>query len=279
MDTLPDNITQQVQQALQEDIGSGDLTAALLTKQLTCTAKIISRQHAMLCGTPWVNEVYQQLDPQCEIHWRKKEGELIYDGDIICRIKGPAHILLTGERTALNFLQTLSGVATKARRYANATEGTSTKVLDTRKTIPGWRQAEKYAVRCGGCYNHRMGLFDAILIKENHISALGSVRAAIEKALALSKDETPIEIEVESLAELEEALDTGAKRILLDNFNHSDIVQAVTLNNKQAELEVSGNITLDNIGAIAATGIDYISTGDLTKNISAVELSMQFSDL
>lgn len=279
MDTLPDNITQQVQQALQEDIGSGDLTAALLTKQLTCTAKIISRQHAMLCGTPWVNEVYQQLDQQCEIHWRKKEGELIYDGDTICRIKGPAHILLTGERTALNFLQTLSGVATKARRYANATEGTGTKVLDTRKTIPGWRQAEKYAVRCGGCYNHRMGLFDAILIKENHIRALGSVRAAIEKALALSKDETPIEIEVESLAELEEALDTGAKRILLDNFNHSDIVQAVTLNNKQAELEVSGNITLDNIGAIAATGIDYISTGDLTKNISAVELSMQFSDL
>jgi nicotinate-nucleotide pyrophosphorylase (carboxylating) len=279
MDKLPDNITQQVQQALQEDIGSGDLTAALLTEQMTCTAKIISRQHAMLCGTPWVNEVYHQLDQQCEIHWRKKEGELVYDGDIICHIKGPAHILLTGERTALNFLQTLSGIATKARRYANATEGTSTKVLDTRKTIPGWRQAQKYAVRCGGCYNHRMGLFDAVLIKENHIRALGSVRTAIKKALELSKEGTPIEIEVESLTELEEALDAGAKRILLDNFNYNDVVQAVTLNGKKAALEVSGNITLDNIGAMAETGIDYISTGDLTKNVSAVELSMQFSDL
>lgn len=279
MDKLPDNITQQVQQALQEDIGSGDLTAALLTEQMTCTAKIISRQHAMLCGTPWVNEVYHQLDQQCEIHWRKKEGELVYDGDIICHIKGPAHILLTGERTALNFLQTLSGIATKARRYANATEGTSTKVLDTRKTIPGWRQAQKYAVRCGGCYNHRMGLFDAVLIKENHIRALGSVRTAIKKALELSKDGTPIEIEVESLTELQEALDAGAKRILLDNFNYNDVVQAVALNNKKAELEVSGNITLDNIGTMAETGVDYISTGDLTKNVSAVELSMQFFDL
>lgn len=279
MDKLPDNITQQVQQALQEDIGSGDLTAALLTEQVTCTAKIISRQHAVLCGTPWVNEVYHQLDQQCKIHWRKKETDLIYDGDIICHIEGPAHILLTGERTALNFLQTLSGIATKAKRYANAIEGTSTKVLDTRKTIPGWRQAQKYAVRCGGCYNHRMGLFDAILIKENHIHALGSVRAAIEKALALAKDETLIEIEVESLAELQEALDAGAKRILLDNFNYSDVVQAVALNNGKAELEVSGNITLDNIGAMAETGVDYISTGDLTKNISAVELSMLFFDL
>ncbi|GMQ91719.1 MAG: carboxylating nicotinate-nucleotide diphosphorylase [Gammaproteobacteria bacterium] len=279
MDKLPDNIAQQVQQALQEDIGSGDLTAALLTEQVICMAKIISRQHAVLCGTPWVNEVYHQVDQQCEVHWRKKEGELIYDGDIICHIKGPAHILLTGERTALNFLQTMSGIATKAKRYANATEGTSAKVLDTRKTIPGWRQAEKYAVRCGGCYNHRMGLFDAVLIKENHIRALGSVKAAVEKALALSKDETPIEIEVESLAELEEALDAGAKRILLDNFNYSDVVRAVALNNKKAELEVSGNITLDNISAMAETGIDYISIGDLTKNISAVELSMQLSDL
>ncbi len=273
---VQNEIRKSVQAALEEDIGPGDLTAALLEPDQILDARIISREQAVFCGRDWFNEVFRQLDKSITIRWRVEDGDTVQADQILCRLTGPAPALLTGERTALNFLQTLSGIATKSRRYANEVAGTGVKVLDTRKTLPGWRQAEKYAVRCGGCDNHRMGLYDAMLIKENHIAAAGSVVAALSRARQQIKQGIPVEIEVENLAQLEEALGAGAKRILLDNFDLPTTQAAVEANQGQAELELSGGVDLDKIRTYAETGVDFISVGDLTKNITAIDFSMRY---
>lgn len=271
--TVP--IEEEVRRALTEDIGIGDITAALIPKSSTMVATVLCREAAILCGTSWFTEVFRELDTGIIVDWAQTDGNLIAADQIICTLRGPSRPILTGERTALNFLQTLSGTATTAHRYASAIAGLPTKVLDTRKTIPGLRQAQKYAVRCGGCHNHRYGLYDGILIKENHLLAAESITAAVESARACSKG-LPIEIEVENLHELQQALAAGADRLLLDNFTLSDLSKAVRINQKQAILEASGNITLENIRQVAETGIDYISVGALTKNIQAIDMSMRF---
>ena len=265
--------------ALSEDIGSGDLTAALIDADAVVGATILAREPLVLAGQPWVDEVFAQLDQNVIVDWYVGDGEYAESDDVICKLVGPARALLSGERTALNFLQTLSSTATITARYVKAIEGTGAKVLDTRKTLPGLRQAQKYAVTCGGGENHRCGLFDAILIKENHIKSAGGIRAALQRAEALS-DDVMIEIEVETGEELIEALQAGASRILLDNFTLQDLEQAVATNRRfgyvAAELEASGNVTLDSIRSIAETGVDYISVGGLTKHVDAIDFSMLF---
>lgn len=278
---LQDVIRTDVRRALAEDIGSGDITAALIPETATATATVITREAAVVCGIEWVNEVFRQLGtdlyPGVYIDWQVRDGDSVVPNQRLCTISGPARTLLTGERTALNFLQTLSATATLAKRYAEAVAHTKAKVLDTRKTIPGLRRALKYAVTCGGCHNHRIGLYDGILIKENHIAAAGSITAALEQAKAMGHG-VPIEVEVETLYELREALDAGANILLLDNFNLQDLTSAVAMNNGKAKLEASGGVTLETIPYIAETGVDYISTGELTKHIHAVDLSMRFED-
>jgi nicotinate-nucleotide pyrophosphorylase (carboxylating) len=268
-----------VASALSEDIGSGDLTASLVDAEEIAGATIIARESLVLCGQPWVDEVFSQLDEAVIIDWYIGDGQTAESDDVICKLVGPARTLLTGERTALNFLQTLSATATKTSEYVNAVSGMKTRILDTRKTLPGLRLAQKYAVRCGGGLNHRAGLFDAILIKENHIKSAGGITAALKSAQSQHAD-VLIEIEVESHDELLEALDAGAARILLDNFSIDELRRAVETNQDYgytaAELEASGNITLDSIRDIAATGVDYISTGALTKNVDAIDFSMLF---
>ena len=229
----------------------------------------------MLCGTAWVDEVFRALDAGVAVAWHHVDGDVLAAGDVICRLRGPARALLTGERTALNFLQTLCGTATLARRWAQAVAGTGTRVLDTRKTVPGLRLAQKYAVVCGGCHNHRVGLYDAVLIKENHIAAAGSVGAALAAARALAPD-LEVEIEVETLDQLREALAAGARRVLLDNFSPERLREAVALAGGRARLEASGGVTIDNVRAIAETGVDDVSVGALTKDVRAVDLSMRF---
>lgn len=265
--------------ALAEDVGDGDLTAALIDEDEVAGATIIAREPLVLAGHPWATEVFRQLDERILADWYIEDGQRAETDDVICKLVGPARALLTGERTALNFLQTLSGTATLTARYVAAVAGTRATVLDTRKTLPGLRQAQKYAVRCGGGENHRAGLFDAILIKENHIKSAGSITEALRRAQA-AKDDVLVEVEVESLDELREALDAGAARILLDNFSLDDLREAVTVNAGYgyvgAELEASGNVDLDTIGDIAATGVDYISAGAITKNVRAIDLSMLF---
>jgi len=265
--------------ALAEDVGAGDLTASLVDADAIVGAQIIARESLVLCGEEWVNEVFRQLDENIIIDWYIGDGGHAEADDIICKLVGPARTLLTGERTALNFLQTLSSTATTTSKYVKAVEGTRAAVLDTRKTIPGLRLAQKYAVTCGGGKNHRVGLFDAILIKENHIKSAGSITAALDSAGALDAD-VLIEVEVENQDELLEALNAGAQRVLLDNFSVGDLQQAVETNQGfgyvAAELEASGNVTLETIREIAETGVDYISTGALTKNIEAADLSMLF---
>lgn len=258
---------------VEEDVGAGDITAQIIPETASATAEVVTREAAVLCGQSWFESVFICLNAALDIHWLAREGEGIEPGRVVCTLQGPARPLLTGERAALNLLQTLSATATVSRRYAEAVAGTGCKVLDTRKTIPGLRKAQKYAVRCGGCFNHRMGLYDAILIKENHIIAAGSIAKAVAAARALSK--APVEIEVESLEELQEALGAGPDRILLDNFTLAAIAEAVKLTAGQAELEASGNIDLDNCRRYAETGVDYISVGALTKNVQAVDLSMR----
>lgn len=270
-----DQIIAQVEAALSEDLGPGDPSAALIPAGRLAQAELISRESAVLCGIPWFEAVFRLLDPGVRIDWEVGEGDPIAPRQRLCRIQGQARALLTGERTALNYLQTLSGTATLARRYAEAVAGLPVEVLDTRKTIPGLRRQQKYAVRCGGCHNHRLGLFDAVLIKENHIRAAGSIPAALAAARAMYPD-LPIEIEVEDLDELRIALDAGATLILLDNFDLDRLRQAVALNAGRARLEASGGITLDNIRAVAATGVDRISVGSLTKDVRAVDLSLRF---
>ncbi len=260
--------------ALAEDVGSGDLTGELIRATATATAVVISREHAVLCGGPWFDVVYRQLDPAIRIDWQVADGRPVEPDQQVCTIDGPARALLTGERTALNFLQALSGTATEARRFADAVAGTGARVLDTRKTLPGLRRAQKYAVRCGGCHNHRMGLFDAVLIKENHILSIGSIAAAVADVRRRHPSQ-PAEVEVENLQELEEALQAGADRLLLDNFDLEQLREAVKRTAGRAKLEASGNIGLDNIRQVAETGVDEISVGALTKHLRAVDFSMR----
>ena len=261
--------------ALAEDIGSGDLTAALIPESTQAEATVISREHAVLCGAAWFDAVFQQLDPRIHVAWQAADGDRITPDQLLCTLRGPARPLLTGERTALNFLQLLSGVATLARRFADAVAGSGSTILDTRKTLPGLRLAQKYAVRCGGCQNHRIGLFDAVLIKENHIMAAGSISEAIATARRLHPGVT-VEVEVENLAELQEALVAQPDIVMLDNFDLATMREAVRITAHQLKLEASGNVNFDTVRQIAATGVDYISIGGLTKDVRAVDLSMRF---
>lgn len=264
----------EIDRFLAEDLGGGDLTALIVPATTRAVAAVVTREATTLCGRAWFDAVFARLDAAVEIAWRVEEGADVAAGTELCSLRGPARTLLTGERTALNLLQTLSATATTARTYARVVEGTGVKVLDTRKTIPGLRLAQKYAVRCGGCHNHRVGLFDGILIKENHILAAGSITLAVRAAQALNAG-VFIEVEVESLDELREALAAGATRILLDNFTPEMLREAVALTKGRAELEVSGNVTLATLRDIAETGVDYISVGALTKNVRAIDLSMR----
>ncbi len=268
-------IEESAHTALMEDVGAGDVTAELIDADSIALASVITREDCVFCGMDWFEEVFRQLDEEVFIEWSAQDGDLLKAGDTICSLSGPARSLLTGERTALNFIQTLSGTATLARRYADAVAHTNTRILDTRKTIPGLRLAQKYAVACGGCKNHRIGLFDAVLIKENHIAACNSIAAAVEQA-RFRNPGMFIEVEVENMQQLEQALQTDADRILLDNFPPEMLQQAVALNAGDKQLEASGNINLDNIAAIAETGVDYISTGAITKHVHAIDLSMRF---
>ncbi|WP_369160354.1 carboxylating nicotinate-nucleotide diphosphorylase [Candidatus Thiodiazotropha sp. LNASS1] len=271
-------INEQVGQALSEDLGTGDLTAELLDEHVLARAHIICRQHAVICGVAWVNQVFGQLDGSIELDWRVADGDSVTPGSLLCRLQGNNRSLLSGERTALNYLQTLSATATVTRRYVEAVEGTGVTILDTRKTIPGLRVQQKYAVACGGGRNHRIGLYDAILLKENHVQIAGSIGAALKRANQIATDGVEIEVEVESLAQLDEALSAGAKRILLDNFGLKMLREAVAMNAGQARLEASGGVNLETIRSIAETGVDDISVGALTKDVRAVDLSMLFID-
>ena len=275
----PPDLSDQVARALAEDVGSGDLTAALVPAARTGRATVITREAAVLCGRPWVDEVFRQLDPSVRVEWAAAEGAAVEPDALLFTISGPARALLTGERTALNFLQSLSGTATVARRYAAVLDGLPCRVLDTRKTLPGLRRAQKYAVRVGGGANHRMGLYDGILVKENHIMAAGSIAAAVSAARAQGAT-VPVEVEVETLGELREALDAGADMALLDEFSLEDLRAAVAMNRAHPrgpmKLEASGNVTLETLRSIAETGVDFVSVGSLTKHLRAVDLSMRF---
>lgn len=269
-------IQQIVAAALNEDIGSGDLTAGLVANTTTAMAHVITREAGILCGTGFVDAVFTALDTDIEVIWFKRDGDKITANDMLFTVTGRARPILTGERTALNFLQLLSGTASRCHQYASVVASTKVKLLDTRKTIPGLRLAQKYAVTCGGCYNHRVGLYDAFLIKENHIEACGGIRAAITEARRQAPDK-PIEVEVETLVELVEALDAGADRIMLDNFDLATLREAVAITAGRAELEASGNVTDGTLLPIAETGVDYISIGALTKGVEPLDLSMRFS--
>jgi nicotinate-nucleotide pyrophosphorylase (carboxylating) len=268
-------IADQVRLALEEDVGSGDLTAHLIAEDRQVGARVLCRESAVVCGAPWFEEVFRQLDPTIQVEWLVAEADRVEQGQVLCRLRGSARPILTGERTALNYLQTLSGTATLARQYADAVAGTGARILDTRKTIPGLRLQQKYAVRCGGCHNHRIGLYDAILIKENHIASAGGLAAALAAARAVSPD-VDIEVEVEDLAQLREALTAGARHILLDNFMLEALREAVQLAAGGARLEASGGVSLSRVRQIAETGVDDISVGALTKDVRAVDLSMRF---
>ena len=273
-------IERNVADALSEDVGTGDLTAQLVPANVVTRAIVISRENAVLCGTAWFNRCFARLDPSISISWKVADGDRVAPDQVLCEISGPARALLTGERTALNFLQLLSGVATKARQFADAVSGTRAQIVDTRKTLPGLRLAQKFAVKCGGGGNHRLGLYDAILIKENHILAAGSIPAAMAAAKQLAEATGGqckfIQVEVETLDELQQALDSGARMVLLDNMNLDQMRQAVSLAAGQAILEASGNVNLETLRGIAETGVDRISIGGLTKDVRALDLSMRF---
>lgn len=271
---LQSDIIAQVKQALAEDIGTDDITASLIPADHQAKAKVITREAAIVCGRPWVDEVMRQVDPRIGITWHAQEGELATPDSVLFSLEGPARSLLTAERTALNFFQCLSGTATLCRHYADLVAGTAVKLLDTRKTLPGLRTAQKYAVTIGGCYNHRIGLFDAFLIKENHITACGSINRAIQQARQTAPSKR-VEVEVETLAELNEALSAGADIIMLDDFSLADIRTAVQINTNRAKLEVSGGVDESTLRQIAETGVDYISIGSLTKHCRAIDLSMR----
>ncbi len=283
---LQQDIRRAVRAALLEDLGdaltaldqpdaSADITAQLIPADRISTARVITREAGVFCGQPWVDEVFAQLGGEVKVEWKVQDGERLAPNQELFRLHGPARVLLTGERNALNFVQTLSGVATLTARYVAELEGTDCRLLDTRKTLPGLRSAQKYAVTCGGGKNHRIGLFDAYLIKENHILACGGIAEAISEARRLNPGK-PVEVEVESLVELEQALAADADIVMLDNFDIPMMREAVTLNQSRAKLEVSGNVTLDTLADYAATGIDFISVGALTKHVRALDLSMRF---
>jgi nicotinate-nucleotide pyrophosphorylase (carboxylating) len=280
--TLPDNIPETVDRALVEDVGGGDLTAQLIPAGRQARAQVISRETAVLCGQAWFDETFRQCDPSIRVQWQAQDGGMVAPNQVLCMIEGSARPMLTAERTALNFLQMLSGTATQVRRYADKVRGTRAKILDTRKTIPGLRAAQKYAVRCGGGHNHRQGLYDGILIKENHIIAAGSIRAAVEAAFRLEAG-VPVQVETENLAEVEEALQAGADMVLLDNFPIHQLSTAVRLRQRfrlpdgsYPLFEASGNVDLSNVRLVADAGVDRISIGGLTKNVTAIDLSMRF---
>jgi nicotinate-nucleotide pyrophosphorylase (carboxylating) len=267
-------VADDIARALAEDIGIGDATADLLDADATAAARVICREAAVIAGRPWFDACFRALDPEMEITWRVRDGERVAADTMLCELRGKARALVTGERSALNFLQLLSGTATATAAYVDAVQGTRTRILDTRKTIPGLRVAQKYAVRCGGGANHRIGLFDAVMIKENHIAAAGSIAAAAAQARRLHPS-LPLICEVESLDELSQAIAAGVDRALIDDFSADDMHAAVKLADGKLPLEVSGGVTLDLVAAIAATGVDYISIGSLTKHVRAVDLSMR----
>lgn len=275
MHNLAQHIKNNVKNSLDEDINSGDLTAQLLPATLDAHAQVITRQTGVLCGTAWFNECFLALDPDCKISWQAKDGDSITPGQKLCEIKGLARALLTAERSALNLLQTLSGTATTTRRYVDQVAGINVKIMDTRKTLPGLREAQKYAVRMGGGHNQRTGLYDGILIKENHIAAAGSIAAVLTAAFKLAPKGVTVQIEVENLMQLDEALAAGAKLILLDNFDLDALSAAVLHTAGRAALEASGGITLNSLREVAETGVDRISIGALTKDIEALDLSMR----
>lgn len=272
---IPEYIQTNVNNSLKEDISSGDLTAQLLPEGLTARAQLITRQSGVLCGTLWFDACFLALDPDCRIHWLAQDGDSIRPGQTLCELTGRARALLSGERSAMNLLQTLSATATNTRRYVDAVSGINVKIMDTRKTLPGLREAQKYAVRIGGGCNQRIGLYDGILIKENHIAAAGSITAVLNEAYKLAPPGVPVQIEVENWMELDEALNAGAKLILLDNFDLDALCSAVRHTAGRAELEASGGITLNSLREIAETGVDRISIGALTKDIEALDLSMR----
>ena len=276
-DLLADAIERNVREALAEDIGSGDITAQLIATTTRARATVITRESAVVCGRPWADEACRQVDSDITIDWKVTDGDKVSPGQTLLSLTGPARSLLTVERTLLNFLQLLSGTATLARSYADRVAGTKLRVLDTRKTLPGLRIAQKYAVRCGGCHNHRLGLYDAFLIKENHIAAAGSIAAAVAQARQIAPGR-PVEVEVENIGELRTALIAGADIIMLDEFSEIDMYTAVSLNQGQAQLEVSGGVTHASIGSIAASGVDFVSIGDITKRVQPIDLSMRFSN-
>jgi nicotinate-nucleotide pyrophosphorylase (carboxylating) len=275
----PEYVSQTVASALREDVGTGDLTAELIPVSQSARARVVTRENAVICGSAWFDEVFRQVDSGVKVTWKVHDADRVAAGDELCTLEGPARAILTGERTALNFLQMLSAAATITRTYVDAVAGTKCRILDTRKTIPGLRVAQKYAVVCGGGTNHRIGLFDAILVKENHIAAADSISAAVQAARALPR-KVLVEVEVETLDELRQALDSGVDRILLDNFSNDQLREAVQITrshpNKDIELEASGNITLETLRSVAETGVDFISVGGLTKHVKAVDLSMRF---
>lgn len=273
---LAATIHSNVEAALAEDTGNGDLTAQLVPKKALAHATVITRQSAVLCGSAWFNACFKSLDPSCSITWFVRDGDKVAPNEKLCSIHGNARAMLTVERTALNFLQSLSATATITRRYVESVQGTQAKIMDTRKTIPNLRLAQKYAVRIGGGHNQRIGLFDGILIKENHITAAGGIQSALKQAFMLAQEDATVQIEVENMAELSEALDAGAKLILLDNFDLDGMCDAVQFTARRAELEASGGITLKTVRVIAETGVDRISIGSLTKDIEAIDLSMRF---
>jgi len=272
-----DEVERLARRTLEEDLGSGDLTAALIRDDLQCRARVIVREAAVLCGKDWFDAVYRLVDPRVRIAWQATDGERLAEGRTVCELAGPARAINSGERAALNLLQTLSGTATAARRFADAVAAWDTVILDTRKTLPGLRVAQKYAVRCGGCANHRMGLHDAILIKENHIAAAGGLTAAVIAARRAHPD-APLEVEVERLAQLDEALAAGVAMIMLDNFDLADTREAVARSRGRARLEVSGGVELASLAERAAAGVDFISVGALTKHLQAVDYSLRVLD-
>nr|WP_298165514.1 carboxylating nicotinate-nucleotide diphosphorylase [uncultured Pseudomonas sp.] len=273
---LTAEIEANARRALAEDIGSGDITAQLIPAERMAHATVITRESAVICGTSWVDAVFRQLDPRVAVHWQVRDGERASPNQALFHLEGPARALLSGERSALNFLQTLSAVATRCQHYADLVQGTAVKLLDTRKTLPGLRLAQKYAVTQGGCHNHRIGLFDAFLIKENHIAACGGIAAAVQAAHRIAPGK-PVEVEVESLEELRQALEAGADIVMLDELSQDEMRQAVSITQGRAKLEASGGINESTLRAIAETGVDYISIGTLTKDVKAVDLSMRLS--
>lgn len=271
----PQQIADDVTRALEEDIGSGDVSARLIPAERDSSGRILARENCVLAGSAWAESAFRRVSNRIQIDWHKHDGDRIAANDVLCSLSGPARALLTAERTALNFLQTLSATATVTRQYVDIITGTQAQILDTRKTLPGLRMAQKYAVTCGGGHNHRIGLYDMVLLKENHIMATGSITAAVQASRQIYP-ELPLEVEVETLAQLHEALSIGVERVLLDNFDLDGLRAAVVLNQGRAKLEASGNVDLTTLRAIAETGVDFISIGGLTKNVRAIDLSLRF---